>query len=260
MTKIAFIIVLWEFGWEYKWWILCAIVLFIAIAWISRAGKILEIEERAKKQGGFCRLSAKEAITIGNDGGGITGIEDAVLGTVLIENVDGHGSGFVIKTVNKGWMIITNHHVIGDNEYVAVKFQDHHEEVGKVVRSDEDRDVALISFPNKKRINGMPLCLEPLSLGEEVYVIGSPVHEEYKNSISKGVVGGKRSIEGKNYIQSDATINPGNSGGPLLAKKSGYYEVVGISVSSVMLEKSPAGINLFIPVKDIMETLKIKIK
>lgn len=51
-------------------------------------------------------------------------------------------------------------------------------------------------------------------MGQEVYAIGNPFGLE--RTVTKGIVGAFRTIEGVHLVQTDAAINKGNSGGPLL--------------------------------------------
>ena len=52
-----------------------------------------------------------------------------------------------------------------------------------------------------------------IRIGEDVYSLGSP--SGYENTFSKGGVTGKRILEGRKFIQTDAGIFPGSSGGGL---------------------------------------------
>ena len=76
--------------------------------------------------------------------------------------------------------------------------------------------------------------------------------------MTSGVVSAIRifSRSGLTFIQSDAAISPGNSGGPLLDKNG---NVIGISVS-IIADVSAQGLNLFIPIGDALDALKLKPK
>lgn len=74
-------------------------------------------------------------------------------------------------------------------------------------------------------------------------------------SVSKGIVSANRVFDGLSFIQSDVLVNHGNSGGPLLDKNA---NVVGLTESGQEINGVPAGLNLFIPLRDPLEFLALK--
>lgn len=253
MGKLAIVWLVIEYGWRYKWFIIGGLALILIWYALIRESKKIEIADEAKKQGGFNRLSGSSDISIKNgDSSDLAGIIEE---TVLIKTIDGHGSGFVVGS-NQGWLIITNHHVVSDHEYVKITHHDGKSEYGCVVRQDKITDLALISFPNKHGRKGAKIASISPHVGDEVFAIGSPLSESYSNSVSKGIISSiNRIINNKKYIQSDVTINPGNSGGPLALKTS---EVVGIAVSGMLTsEGASLGVNHFIPVEELKKSLNL---
>ena len=164
---------------------------------------------------------------------------------------DGFGSGFVL---GDGYLL-TNRHVVGDASSVKVKWSDGLETVGEVVRSDARRDVALI----KTDTRGRP-CLtvrtDPVSLGDTVFAVGTPLDPKFQSTVTRGVVSATRVFDGFSYIQSDVTVNPGNSGGPLLDDGG---RVVGMTVAGIRPGSAPSGINLFIPIRDAIDFLALSV-
>lgn len=160
----------------------------------------------------------------------------------------GHGSGFIIS---KDGYVITNQHVIGDSSIVRLKFQSGLEINADVVAINRGRDIALLKAGYE---GSSPLPIEPEipSLGETVYSIGTPKDLKLSQTVTKGTVSGFRTIDGFNFIQSDAAVNPGNSGGPLI---NDLGNVVGIAV----LKKANAeSLGFFIPIADALRDLEIK--
>jgi len=127
--------------------------------------------------------------------------------------------------------------------------------LGEVLRSDKNRDVALIKTE--------PIAVHPImisdsepNVGEEVYVLGSPLGDKFNTTLTRGILSGYRTLEEKRYLQSDVAILPGNSGGPLLDAKG---SVIGISVAGLGA-KGIAGMNFFIPIGDALAKLNIELE
>ncbi len=177
---------------------------------------------------------------------------DTVLSAVVtIRSGAGHGSGFII---NEDGYILTNAHVVNEATNVAVILNNGLEILGEVIRTNEQRDVALVKVPLRIP-SPLPIRHKQAENLEKVYVIGSPLKEELQSSVTSGIVSAYRNSSDPNssYIQSDAAISPGNSGGPLLDQ---YGNVMGISVSK-LTGNSAEGINLFIPALNALDALKI---
>jgi serine protease Do len=182
-------------------------------------------------------------------GGSPLPLKDAANGAVTIFAGDGMGSGVLISA--DGY-ILTNHHVASSGR-VRVRWSDHSESIGLVVRADSRRDVALIKVDAPK---GRPLAIRrgPVELGETVFAIGTPLRDQLQNTVTRGIVSGMRTMDGESFIQSDTPITHGNSGGPLLDDKGA---VVGLSD----LGTDPAlgsTINFFIPINDALNVLALQ--
>jgi S1-C subfamily serine protease len=54
---------------------------------------------------------------------------------------------------------------------------------------------------------------DTIEIGEEAYSVGAPKGLDL--TIANGIVSGKRSLKGINYLQTTAPISPGSSGGGL---------------------------------------------
>jgi serine protease Do len=160
------------------------------------------------------------------------------------------GTGFFVS--QDGYWL-TNQHVVGASRFVKVKLPTGRELIGEVIRSDSVRDVALIKTE--------PVSLAPISLGtdepnigEEVYVLGSPLGDTFNSTLTRGILSGYRTLKDKRFLQSDVAILPGNSGGPLLDAKG---RVIGITVAGLGA-RGLAGMNFFIPIKDAISSLNIE--
>ncbi|MFH1261884.1 MAG: DegQ family serine endoprotease [Pseudomonadota bacterium] len=165
------------------------------------------------------------------------------------------GSGFVL---NEDGYIVTNNHVVANQDEIMVTIGKDQEYKAKVIGTDRKTDVALIKIRPKEKLK--PLTLgdsDQLQVGEIVIAIGNPFG--LSHTVTQGIVSAKERSIGAgaydNFIQTDASINPGNSGGPLLNLKA---EVVGINSAIVA---SGQGIGFAIPIntaKNIIIQLKDK--
>jgi len=124
----------------------------------------------------------------------------------------GHGSGFVIDASG---LILTNQHVIGPSQYIAVQFDEKRKVEAKLVAFDAEKDIAVLwanlaAFPDAivapiVKTNSGDAVVE----GERVFTIGSPLNQQ--KILTTGIVS---KVE-PHAILSDVKINHGNSGGPL---------------------------------------------
>lgn len=167
---------------------------------------------------------------------------------VVITNSNGMGSGFFVTPQH----IITNAHVVGDNQVITIRNRKGVSGSGLVIAKDDNTDLAIIV----SGIQGMPaeLSTEVIQQGEDVYALGHPVGLEF--SLSKGVVSAIRNEEhilgSFQVIQTDAAISPGNSGGPLGLKTGG---VVGINVYK-RIDENSEGLAFAITSPEIVKFLK----
>lgn len=164
--------------------------------------------------------------------------EETYNSVVVVYTETGVGSGFSIKEN----LIITNAHVVGHNKEVAVNLYDGTTIKGSVIKTDIEKDLALIKI--NKTITLLSINSENLSVGQEVYAIGAPKDMPY--TMTKGIISAlDRKIGQSTYIQIDASVNSGNSGGPLVDDSG---NVIGI----ITLKASDAeGIGFAINTKDI---------
>lgn len=165
---------------------------------------------------------------------------DTVVGIVRTRD---SGSGVFL---NPDGMIVTNRHVVGTSNIVAVRLNDGCELEGKVIRSFRDIDLAFVRIERPEPNNCVVPSTERLKVGQPVYAIGHPFG--LQNTLTMGIVSAVgRSIGGERYIQTDAPINPGNSGGPLFNE---FAELVGIN--TLVLGDSQ-GLGFAIPVEEVVE-------
>lgn len=137
------------------------------------------------------------------------------------------GSGFVAWVEGRSSYVITANHVVvlsvDHGDYGARVHTGTKVWLGRIVKTDEVNDLALIKVP--RRI-GPPLWQRPVYIpplvGDELLLVGSPLG--YEGSVSSGVVGRVSPKE----LQTDAAAYPGISGGPAVDAEG---QVVGVLVS-----------------------------
>ncbi|MBS1372303.1 MAG: trypsin-like serine protease [Lentisphaeria bacterium] len=139
----------------------------------------------------------------------------------------GQGSGFFVR---EDGYILTNFHVVRDQDSFFITTNDGAEFRAKVVGIDPPSDLALLKIDGERKFETLKFAeVDRVKIGHWAIAIGAPF--SLSRSVTVGVVSGmKRRGVGVNlhesYIQTDASINPGNSGGPLLNLAG---EVIGVN-------------------------------
>lgn len=201
-----------------------------------------------RSKGDLLRLSRPAPIPFADRNAMIPAL---VKGVVTVEMKDGHGSGFLITS--DGY-IITNAHVVGTSATAKVRFEQGFSLDGQVVKVNRDFDVALIKVPG----NDLPaLSLgndADVQLGQELYAIGTPLDEKLGQTVTRGIMSGKRELDGHKYLQTDVSINPGNSGGPLITNDGKVVGVATLKIKATGVE----GIGFGVPITTALEMLNIE--
>lgn len=167
---------------------------------------------------------------------GLPDVVDRVIGSVvLIESMDGAGSGSGIVLDTEGH-ILTNYHVVEQMSRIKVTLYDGSASEAQVAGTDPSNDLAVVRASGFSAAQLQAATLgdsASMRVGQRVFAIGNPFNERF--TVTQGIISalnrsstsfGGRSIQG--VIQTDAALNPGNSGGPLFNLEG---EVVGINTS-----------------------------
>ncbi len=211
--------------------------------------------------------SCTNTVKIDNSGisAAVNKVYDAV---VMIENykgktLQGSGSGFIYKTDEKNGYIMTNQHVVEKSTALKVRLTSGEEVDATLAGGDDYLDIAIVKIPIKsvKAVVSIGKT-DSLKLGDAIFTIGSPVGEEYFNTVTSGIISGLNrkvtvSIKATNdwlmdVLQVDAAINPGNSGGPLLNANG---EVIGVN-SLKLVDNQIEGMGFSIKIEDAMAHVK----
>jgi hypothetical protein len=139
--------------------------------------------------------------------------------------------------VDSRGLLLTNQHVVGKSEYLAVQFDRERKIPAKLIAADAEKDVALLWVNMAALPNAIPAPMyragsgkAPVQEGERVFTIGSPL------TLDKIITTGIVSKVEPHTIMSDININPGNSGGPLF---NGAGQVIGLTTFGTRGEGGP---------------------
>ena len=169
---------------------------------------------------------------------------------------EARGSGFIISADG---IIVTNNHVVNDNQSLSVTLADGTVLPAKVIGTDSKTDLAIL------KINaGHPLPYlslgdsDKVRIGEWVIAVGDPFGLD--GTVTAGILSARgRDIGESNYdsyLQIDAPINQGNSGGPLFNQDG---KVIGVNSAIYSPSGGSVGIGFAIPsntVKTIVADLE----
>lgn len=190
----------------------------------------------------FCFSSAGAETKLSKN----TIIENSLSFVVTIKTGKNVGSGFVI---NPNGIILTSNHVLSTNSIPEVIFANGRKFAGEIFSRNRLLDIALIKIPVRNLSVAKLADSKLIKQGDKVMAIGAPYGLD--KTITEGIVSfSRRELDGKIYIQTDASINPGNSGGPLLNEKG---EVIGVNIQTM---KESQGINFALPIDRVYEYLK----
>lgn len=148
-----------------------------------------------------------------------------------VRKVSNLGSGFII---NRDGYVLTNAHVIGQADSIAVTLAGGATYKASLVKLIEDRDLAVIKMIEAP--DNLPTVRlgdsDDVKVGAWAMAIGSPFG--FSETVTVGVISAKGRVvrqagnreEMRDLLQTDAAINFGNSGGPLVSIDG---EVIGIN-------------------------------
>lgn len=182
-----------------------------------------------------------------------------------------NGSGIIVAQSDEELLIVTNYHVVEDNNSLYVQFTDDAEACAYVKGTSLENDLAIVSVfledMSDDTLESIAIAAlgdsDSLQVGEPAIAIGDSLG--YGQSVTTGVISALNrnlfaddpSRTPEYLIQTDAAINPGNSGGALLNVRG---EVVGIN-SSKIADYVIEGMGYAIPIstaKPIIEDLMQK--
>ena len=204
------------------------------------------------------RAGEDSAVTLGDIPETVEAVAPSVV-TILVEGVQGEGSGSGVIWDEQG-RIVTNNHVVEGAGDLEVALANGTRLDARVVGADPRTDLAVVDvervgLPAARFAGGLP------RVGELAIALGSPLGLE--NSASAGIVSalhrdlpsGGTTPALIDLIQTDAAISPGNSGGALVNSEG---VVIGVNVAYIPPEARAVSIGFAIPspvVRDVVPQL-----
>jgi len=154
------------------------------------------------------------------------------------------GSGFIVRRQGNQAYVLTNNHVVKDQDRFTVTLFDKTQVSATLVGKDPKTDLAVLKITPDRPVTDKEVAQlgdsDRVRVGQWAIAIGSPL--KYEATLTVGVISAKGrdlsispTSSYRDLIQTDAAINPGNSGGPLVNVDG---QVVGINVAIA----SPGGL------------------
>lgn len=243
--------------------ILFSFILGGAVVYMVIANPLTSGEETNPGLLGCQYTSCENKVIIDNTGISVA-VDKVYDAVVMIKNyqdnqVGSTGSGFVYKVDSKYGYVMTNEHVVDGAEKLSVVMTNKKEVSAKKLGGDEYLDIAVLRIPVEEVLKVATIgSTKDLKLGDTIFTIGSPVGEEYYNTVTSGIISGidrlvTVSVNSQSdwlmkVSQVDAAINPGNSGGPLMNSNG---EVIGVN-SLKLVDNSIEGMGFSIKIEDAM--------
>ncbi|MGX0020625.1 S1-C subfamily serine protease [Staphylococcus sp. AtDRG32] len=176
------------------------------------------------------------------------------------------GSGVVYKIVGDTFFVLTNTHIVGEADKVKITYGENNSIKGDVVGKDKWSDIAVVKAKiNDKNIKPIRIGnSDKLVLGESILIVGNPLGEEFRNTVSKGIISGLNRLvpvdfdkDNKNdelmqTFQIDASVNPGNSGGAVVNKDGELIGIVSLKINMPSIE----GMGFAIPINEAKSIAK----
>lgn len=160
----------------------------------------------------------------------------------------GQGSGIVISPTGA---IATNYHVVESAYEVYIRFSN-----GKTYRKttliaeNSYYDIVILKIEGNEYFKYVPLGnSDEVEVGEQVLTIGSPLG--FENTVSDGVVSGKRDLGDFSLLQITAPVSSGSSGGALFNMKG---EIIGIT--SLGSQWNVQNLNFAIPINVLKKLIR----
>lgn len=122
-------------------------------------------------------------------------------------------------------------------------------------REDYKTDIAVITLRDTETVYPVATIAnaELVEFGDEVVVVGYP--RALIKTITRGLFSGYQELNGATLYRATAPLTFGNSGGALFQKNGDNYELIGVTS---MKYRDSEFMNLFVPLQEIQEFLRIK--
>ena len=158
----------------------------------------------------------------------------------------GTGSGVI---VSPDGYIITNNHVIENNNEIEITTNNNKTYKADVIGSDPDTDIAVLKINSNEKLPYIYFGnSDTTRIGEWVLAVGNPFN--LNSTVTAGIISAKsrdlnkRDGVNESYIQTDAAVNQGNSGGALVNTNG---ELIGINTAITSISGGFVGYSFAVP-------------
>ena len=140
------------------------------------------------------------------------------------------GSGFIFATEGDNAFVVTNHHVVEDEDAIDVRVTNSRTYKATLLGYDSDKDVAVMSICCNSNFHALEWKPDAsYEVGDQVVAVGYPRSSSSSVTATIGKVKDDWAGYILEYIGHDAPLNPGNSGGPLFSMEG---KVLGVNTAS----------------------------
>lgn len=154
---------------------------------------------------------AERVVTVGND----------ELGSACIVSPDGY--------------LLTDLHLVAGKDSLNLTFKNGAQKPGRVVREDRNTHLALVEVDSSGLSSFKVSKESDHAVGREVMTIGTSGKKAFGQSVTRGILSGKKVLKGKQHLLTDAPLTRQHRGGALVEAKS--RELIGI-----LLDRGSEGI------------------
>ncbi|WP_096435110.1 S1 family peptidase [Alteribacter populi] len=167
---------------------------------------------------------------------------------VVVRGDTSKGTGFLIS--DNGY-IMTNHHVIDDESFLTVTFEEGERYQADVIESDEELDIAILQIELEETDHHVLEFADSWEPDLPVYVIGNPLFFNF--IANEGQLLGMRE---DGILMLDAPIYRGNSGSPVINHDG---KVVGVvyATSRVDYEGTQQKVGLIVSVEAFRDQIEL---
>lgn len=165
-------------------------------------------------------------------------------------------SGFVYDINDNNAYIVTAYHCVDNVNEIYVYNMSKEKEKAIIDTYDLNNDIAILSIENNLSLKKIKISNKVPNVGNEIFVIGTPLDINYSGTLTHGVVSyvdrkvslkKENGIVTYNTIQIDAPISGGNSGSVLVDSKGKAVGMV------IIKDDNLDGISFAIPINKVIE-------
>ena len=186
---------------------------------IKKSSDIVEINNESEEK------------NVNNNTQSITTILNKVQPSVVrVKGLRGEGSGVIIFNNNEKQdaMIVTNLHLVTDQDVIDIIVNDSEKYVGEILYLDSKRDLAFIKICCSENFKSIETdSISNLVVGSDVLAVGYALGYEGTPTVTRGIISAIRNDTQNDriLIQTDAPLNPGNSGGALVSEDGKLFGI-----------------------------------